>query len=201
MTKVPVKFCFKGNRDYVHGTDIYKKIIDILSKEYNLSIVSNFRLFIHRFAKNNCYMFLGKVDDNEPPQEYVANFSYKIDNTIFKGYIIEESEIIECRYPYDEEQITKLCCVDGKKVYLLEKSPNSFIETVVAMTKHLHYICYPTSAKWVFTRLDLTEILNKEGDYIHIDLIQNLNNLLTKAEITCNNKVVGKIYFSLVVEE
>lgn len=202
MKKVPLVFCFKGNRDYVHGTDMYKEIMKFLSQEFNLSSLSNFRLFIHRLAKRNCYLFLEEIDqDCKPSQEYIANFSFNSDNASFKGYIVEEDRGIECRYPYNEEELNKQLSVDGDKIQLLLDSPYSFIETIVAMTKHLHYTNYPSSGKWLFTRLDLAQIPYEEiTNGLCIELTKNFNNLLTKSKIVCGNTVIGNIYFSLVVK-
>ena len=119
----------------------------------------------------------------------------------FKGYIVEENRIIKCRRPYNEEDLYKLLYFDRNKIKLSQGSPFSFIETIVAMTKNLHYTNFPTRGKWLFTRLDLVQIPYKEiNNGLCIELIQNLNNSLTKSEITCDNALIGSIYFSLEVK-
>lgn len=202
MKRVHLDFSLKGNRSYVRGADMYKEIIKCLSQEFSLPSLSNFRLSMHKLTKRNCYLLLGETNQSlNAPQEYVANFSFNSGDTSFKGHIVEGDSIIECRYPYDEGELNKLMALDGNKINLLLGSPYSFIDTIVAMTKHLHYTTYPSSGEWLFTQLDLAQIPDKEiHDDLYIELTKNFNNLLTKSKITCSNTVIGNIYFSLVVK-
>jgi hypothetical protein len=201
MKKVPLDLCFKGNRDYVHGTDMYNEIKRLLSHEFNLSRLSDFRLAIHKQSRRNCSILL--VENNQShnsPNEYIANFTFNDRDTSYKGFIVEENSLIECRYYFNEDELIKLLTIEGNKIQLLKDSSFSFIETIVAMNKHIHYTSYSSRGKWLFTRLDLVQIPHEEiSNGLSIELIKNFNNFLTKSKITYRSHVIGNIYFSQVV--
>ena len=51
MKKQNLNFCFKGNRTYIHGTDIYNNLFDYIKNIK--SEISSIDLSFHGIANNN----------------------------------------------------------------------------------------------------------------------------------------------------
>jgi len=202
MKKVAFDFCFKGERNYVQGPDIYNQLIKCLVEKY-LHEPKCFKLSLHRLVRKNCLLVYGRENEElNEPENYCANLSFIDKDIFYKGYVIEDEKEIYCRYPYNEEAINKLLEMSSNKVCLLYKSPLSFIETIVAMNKKLHYEICSREGKWLFTKLELKKIPKENtGVGITIKLVKNFKNFMTKSKIYYREKELGYIYFSLVVKE
>jgi hypothetical protein len=102
------------------------------------------------------------------------------------------------RYEYDEARVVSLCSIVGDDITLTKKSPFTFIETLVAMNKHLHQRMFPEApGKWLFTRIDLT-VGCDDRENLALRLRHNMNYRLTKSDILVDGRKVGDLYFSLV---
>lgn len=190
-----LEFCFKGDREYVHGTDIYNKIVNILNTQIN----KNFDLSFHGIAKYNMY-----ISDIKPDNEKTLKFAFRyINNEKVKKtlYGIENTYKIECRYKYHENKIYDLSTLnlEAEKVELLVNSTFSFIENCVALNKYLLESLFPNAnGRWYFTRIQLNYVKFKDIYPLELKLKANFNFKLTKTEIFIANISVGYIYFSLV---
>jgi len=193
--KNSLKFCFKGNRTYVHGTDIFNKVTELLKNDIKDEKID---LSFHGIASTNLNLVPEK-----PKNEKLLKFAIKfIDKNENKNvlYGIENSKSIECKYEFEEEDICKLSNLDlqNQKVTLDNTSSYSFVENSVALNKYLLKSLFPyANGKWYFTRFQLNEI--PESLYpLKLELKANFNFKLTKTEILIDNKSVGFIYFSLI---
>lgn len=196
MIKENLEFCFKGTRTYVHGTDIYNKIIDFLKDKMKNK---NFDLSFHGITKTNINISEIKPE-NEELLKFVCKYINK-DNQKKVLYAIENHEFIDCRYEYLEEEICKLSNLNlsSQELILENESSYSFIENCVALNKHLLEQLFPNvNGKWYFTRLQISNIPNSEVYPLKLILKANFNFKLTKTEIFISNKSIGYIYFSLV---
>lgn len=73
-----LNFYFKGERKYIHGSDIFNKILSLYSKDTLL----NFKLVFHCIAKNQLIL-----SDEAPQDKNLINFIcefYKKISTIAK---------------------------------------------------------------------------------------------------------------------
>jgi len=189
-------FKYKGNRNYIHGTDIYNAIMDCIDNEN----IKNIRFSIHDFIwKNNCKIFL--YNDNEKlKKNFPVRCSMQVNRNALKVGLMEEDlfESKKLRYNYDEDQIIKLCNFDYERVYIEQESPYSFIETIVAMKKEMLSRLFPeTIGKWAFTQLHLTH--NFQGTKkLEIKIKAKLGFHLIKSDIAHENNKIGTIFFSLV---
>lgn len=193
-----LEFCFKGNRTYVHGTDIFNKLIEYLHDENK--VVLSLDLSFHGIANSSLML-----SDTKPDNENSLKFAFKymdINNNKQILYGSESNKTIDCRYEYDEDLICKASILDVKKqkIELCEDTNYSFIENIVALNKYLLENLFPDAkGKWYFTRLQLKEDINKNKiDAIRLEFKTNFNFKLTKTEIFIDNKALGFIYFSLV---
>lgn len=191
-----LKFCFKGKRTYVHGTDTYDKLIELLSDKF---LDGKFDLSFHGVAKKNIVLVTEKPKD-ENRLKFVCRCT-DLDGNKNILFGLENNVDIECRYEYPEEDIYALSTLDlkNKTAGLIKNSSYSFIENTVAMNKYLLENLFPKAdGKWYFTRLQLKSIPNDEQYPLKLELKANFNFKLTKTEIFINNKSIGFIYFSLV---
>lgn len=196
MKKYDLEFCFKGSRTYVHGTDIYNKIIEFIKDIKNNE---SFDLSFHGVAKTNL-----EVSEQKPDNEDILKLACKYTDMQKNKrvlYGVENSRKIECRYEYPEDNICKLANIDLEKeeVSLNEPSSYTFVENSVALNKYLLENLFPNiNGKWYFTRFQLKEIPNENVYPLKLVLKANFNFKLTKTEILIDGKLIGYIYFSLV---
>jgi hypothetical protein len=195
MKKYSLEFCFKGSRNYVHGTDIFNKVIKQLKNEM---LNKKIDLSFHGIARTNIDL-VNEKPDNEKLIKFAIKFINK-DNKKEVMYGIENGKKIECRYEYPEENIYNLSNLnlEKKEVVLNKDTSFSFIENIVALNKYLLVNLFSNAhGKWYFTRLQLKE--NIDSNYpLKLILKGSFNLKLTKTEIFVDNKSVGFIYFSLV---
>jgi hypothetical protein len=195
MKKYSLEFCFKGSRNYVHGTDIFNKVIKQLKNEM---LNKKIDLSFHGIARTNIDL-VNEKPENKELIKFAIKFINK-DNKKEVMYGIENGKKIECRYEYPEENIYNLSNLnlEKKEVVLNKDTSFSFIENIVALNKYLLVNLFSNAnGKWYFTRLQLKE--NIDSNYpLKLILKGSFNLKLTKTEIFVDNKSVGFIYFSLV---
>jgi len=189
---------FKGNRDYLHGTDMYNSIVEIAARQ-NTPIAGH-RLAIHAFARSQCELTM--FASGEPlatPAHLVADFSFDTAPGRVTGFLSETGAEVKIRYPYEEERIDALCKTSGGQIRIGGDSGYSPIEVIVTMTKHLHNSALTQpSGKWVFTKLELSRALRADdAKQTAIVLLHNFNNRLTKSQILSGDEAIGHVYFSL----
>ena len=195
MSKFNLEFSFKGDRTYVHGTDIYNKILFLI----NNSVNKNFDLAIHNKIITNI-----SLTEKKPIDEQKISFSCKYldkNNNKVVLYGVQNGISINCNYPYDEEKIINYSLVNTKEQSIILKldTAYTFMENTVALNKHLlQSIFKDKKGKWYFTRLQLIKIPKEKKYPIEILLQHNFNFKLTKSKIIMQNKLCGYIYFSLV---
>lgn len=151
MKQIDLEFSFRGNRNYVHGTDIYKKIM------YNLAILGYsewqyFELNVSKIAKQNMTCFL--TDKKQKIDGEVANFKLLKDQKYIYGSLIENSnKKISSRYPFDENDIYKHCIIDYEQKFITYKNvQNDFtaIDVIILITKFYLENAVDKSVKWFF---------------------------------------------------
>lgn len=204
MVIIPLNFKFKGNRNYIHGTDMYNLIIEQLIEKCFISFDSKFKISIHQFARNQCDLIFSKESDSSffIPENQIAEFEILHNEHKIIGYLTEVDRVIDCRIPFNEDIIENLSTIDNFTITMKDDISGfgySPIEITVLMAKKLHYNNYPLSeGKWIFVKLDLTRLFkNNDSDKIKINMIHNFKNQLTKSEIYVENFLIGYIYFSV----
>lgn len=193
MTKeFDLEFCFKGSRKYVHGTDIFTKIL-----EQHSNSIENIDIAFHGITVNNMAFYTDK-----PKDEVKVTFRCHNDSNKIKLFGIENNINITCQYEYIEEKIATNSSVDMSEKSIILNTPTeySFIEHIVAMNKALVEKLYTDiDGKWYFTRLQLHNNINM-SDITKLQLIlkSNFQFKLTKSAILIDDNEVGFIYFSLI---
>lgn len=194
-----IEFRYKGARDYIHGTDMFNEMIEVVEPT---AILRNLRLTIHDYVRTtSCQLYLteNKYALNEV-KDIAARCQLDIDGITHWLAISpdDRGNDVRARYSYDESEIVSLCSMIKDGINLNESSPHSFIETVVAMNKHMHKLLFPeVTGKWIFTRIDLPVYCDAR-ESLALKLRHNINYKLTKSDIEIDGEKVGDIFFSLV---
>ena len=189
--------CFKGDRQYITGADIYNlSILDLLTER--VRNFQNIDLSFHQLTTSNLVLSNGLEND----QKDIAFLRVKTETTEGSYFIVETGEQINCRIHFDEESIVKMSIFKSKENSItLEKFDNfSFIEKIVALNKSLLKRLYPEAkGKWYFVRIKLfgNRLEDLNPSLITIKLRKNLSFKITDSIVFADNKEVGSIYFSL----
>lgn len=199
LHNVNVNFQFKGERNYVHGTDIYENMLRTVHDhfgEYPSRITGSF----HRLLKNNgilCIYSDGEVIDNE--RAYVL-FTILVGEKTYHLAIFDAESQIGSSYEYDEDKVLNGCLIRDKTITIKVKSTYKYIEQLVAMTKKLHLAIYPEAeGKWLFTKIQINDAVAPSRYFdkiLSITAERNFQDKLTQSTIRINGKGIGFIYFS-----
>jgi hypothetical protein len=192
--------CFKGGRDYLHGTDVYDAIAALADAKCSGG-VSRVRLSIHRFFRHqpDLVWTWGELPRDRPAGA-VVDFSVAGDR-VMSGWFVEQDRPVDCRVPYDEDAIAACCEIEGDVITARAEPPGRPIEALVSMTKRLHLSRHPVAgtARWIFTRLDLRRLLcGQDPRGFRLRLVDNLHGRITRTEVLVGGEALGSIYFSLV---
>lgn len=198
MDRRHVVFKFKGNRNYLHGTDFF----NAMTAGYPATALQNIRFSVHGFVSEpDCQIY---VTDYEEEINAVADIrarcQFDVDNQtkwlVLTPGIAKKSP--KHRYEFDEEQILSCCSKNDNTISLCTQSPFSFIENIVAMSKHLHQYLFPeVQGQWLFTRIELTRGSDRR-DSIGLTLKHNMKYRLTKSDIIVDGQKIGDLFFSLL---
>lgn len=200
MKNVDLGVCFKGARQYVHGTDMLNKSVALLTQELGTSL-EQLDFVIHRMTDRNLCLNLDSAEDAvEFQASDVAELKFFVGGHAWVARLSEMHDTLVCRYPYDEDIVVTRCHlnVQERQIVLTDDAPYSKIETLVAMTKLLHQATFQdTAGNWVFCRWSspfwpLAQGLNG----VRIQLVQALGTRLTRSVVSLNGQTLGDIYFS-----
>jgi len=197
MDTSKVCFQYKGSRDYIHGTDMFNHFMSMFpGKE-----ISHIRFSVHDFVrdvsshvyKSTCKKDIDELSGVSTRCQLEAN-----GEPYWIGLKPVADDALEGRYEYDEDSLVQQCALDGEVLTLDGLSPYTFIETVVAMNKHLLQSLFPDAGgKWVFTRIDLPAHVQMTSK-LSVKFKHNMNFRLLKSDILVEGEKVGDLYFSLV---
>lgn len=188
MSTNELLFRFKGDRNYIHGSDIFDDLEQWLKKQGKYIQELSFRSFSD---KHLACVF------SEPADEIKAEgkaLDSEGKQTLF--WLIETSQPVVERYPFDEDAITSHAQITGKTIEASATDTYSVIEQVIALTKALNYSLTPDiDGKWVFGQLRLKETLPEEAQHFVIRQKTLLGGRFSTQEIKLDDRVVGDIRF------
>jgi hypothetical protein len=194
-----IPFKFKGNRDYVHGTDIFDNVLKnvrFFLKRYPTKINGSF----HRLLKSNGILRIYNHDEAVDRENLFSLFYILQENASFLITITSSDSAIASSYQYDEDDVLQNLVIDNGSVTMLAKSSYTYIEQIVAMTKKLHLTYYPNAKKnWLFTKIEINDLVNPSlypNHQLLIKAIKNFHYKLTQNAIFLDDNLVGNIWFS-----
>jgi hypothetical protein len=188
---------FKGERNYLHGTDMYNEILTWLKIEKHE--VEDIDFAFHFLAKRQLKAILFPLTESIIP---VAVCTFTSGGVRESVSLFETDHPVMERYPYKEDEIVSQKEIDltQKKGILRGEMTYSDIEVWVAMTKSLHQKVYAQlKGKWLFVRGRFPEYLShspaKERTIV---IAASFNDKLTRTEVFFDGVKSGEIYFSIV---
>jgi hypothetical protein len=198
-----IHFCFKGERDYVHGTDIFNKTMQAVASHDQGSQFDQVDMVIRGITRHHMDLYA----ETDAPADKAAKVTISLNagNERIGLVLMENDESIQCNYAYAEHEIISAAKLDkGKQqIELNNFSGHTLIEKIVALNKGLLHGLYPEApGKWYFTRIKISayKLFGLAGDDVklHLSLKQNLQFKLTNTIFYINDHFAGNIYFSLV---
>jgi hypothetical protein len=193
----PLQFCFKGDRDYIQGADIFNALVGI----YPAASLRNVHFTIHGFVRSShCNVY--EADSRDAVSELRdtrARASFDL-RGVTRWVALKEASAPglaeRCEYP--EDRVTSLCDIQHYCIALDSESPFTFIETVVAMNKYLHQKAFADAVgKWIFAGIDLEGGCDARQGLV-LKVGRDINYRLTRTEMTHNGNAIGSLFFSLV---
>ncbi len=184
------EFQFKGNREYVHGTDITNHFLTFFSEQKPTNIDIKF----HGIVKNNLLM------TNVKSEGVKADIRCFLDGEKQSFFLYEDSSSVTSRYEYDESLILAKSEIDlaAETIALTSSTGFTACENFVALNKELLTKLYPEElGKWYFTRLELPAAIS-DNSLLTVQLVKNFNFRLTKSTILIDGIPAGNVYFTLV---
>ena len=195
MNKIyPLNLSFKGNRQYIHSTDIIPALFGQISDIKNdISI---------QFHKISCHPLIAFYVDNrmlselKKSGELCALLSYNSEDHSSKLIIAitEVKWLTPQRKDYDEDQITYGYKIIDQEILQPVSLAGNFYERVVALYKELLNKVI-SNEFWVLVRIDLLSN-NINVNSISIRIHHNIGGELYKAHIDGDGSYLGSIYFA-----
>jgi hypothetical protein len=178
-------FYFKGDRNYIHSSNIFDYILSEKSSKSN----KNIDFSLSRSILNKWHL----VDEQLQNKKSNVIGQYKDDVSF--SYIIEDNEMVTERRLYDESKIVNRLKITGKEIQIPDGvSDFSFIEKVNAAFKALlkNSVFKDGLYVYLFVRITLKFI---PSDGFCIQYKRLISHKFCEGEILENRKTVGYIYF------
>ncbi len=201
MKVFELSFIFKGDRNYVQGTNIYTELIKLFRKE-NLGEIKSIRF--NKLLKTNAFLEIYSKNDTINKSEAYAEGNFTDingDRCCFSISPNLDSEIDD-RSDFDEDLIFSQIFVNEKSAFLKKLTGFTFIEEIIAITKYLNNtLCPVKSGKWVFTKLVSFESLPKErnvGNEIKIFQKQLIAKRFSKNQVYLGPNLIALLEFCVL---
>lgn len=183
---------YKGEREYLHGTDLYQAILAFFLKKEEGGYIK--KLAFRDFARNQCDISLHRTIEDK---KLICHGIWAMPNSQnIAFYVYESGRSVFDRYPYNEDDVCSGFQIEPNIIKNLYQSQYTLMENIIALTKLWHYRTFPlASGKWVFGQLSSTSKIFNEGKEIKILNKQNIPNKFTRNEVFIDNENVGEVRF------
>ncbi len=192
LTALP-EFRFKGNRTYIHGTDLFQGVCDFMgSRSAGYLKEMSFRLF----GDKQCAIQFSPPNSSEARVISQGRWHDTGAGSDVKFWVIEQGDPVENRYEFDEDALCAGASIDEDKIQHSCNPAFLLIENIVALTKLFHNSQLPLdSGKWVFGQIILQEPLPESCETIQIENYQNIKNRFSRNRVLLDGQQVGEIRF------
>jgi hypothetical protein len=201
MKPVKLVFQFKGERDYVHGTDMYNQMNVSLVRDFGMRDVHNLNFSIHRTTRSNLILSLVQGDEEQAEPMPVARMLFQNESRAWRLIATEDKSIVTSRQSYDEMPVQRAAIFnrDRSTLRVEERLGYSDIELWVSQNKRLLQLMFPEqTGQWWFVKGEFSSYTKTSSyGYSELRLLRNFNFRLTKSEITVDGISCGFIYFSM----
>jgi hypothetical protein len=197
-----IPFKFKGDRNYVQGADIFDGVLEVV-KDFFGEYPNLLKGAFYRLLSNTGIFHLYKEHDFIDQENIYAQFFLLVRRLNYKIIVSASGKNIHSSQEYNENEVLDGFNIKDKIVMMSVKQSFSYMEQIVAMTKRLHFEVYPdVSGKWLFSKIDLKDIINPLLFHNHLLVIEakkNFHNKLTQNAIFLDDKHLGYIFYSLKI--
>lgn len=195
----PLDLPFRGERAYLHGTDLYQAIVTALGSDLPVGPISiTFHSLLKQLPDLVCSSESLRHLREDPA--FRGELRFGQGDSVLHAALMESERPATSRKTCNENDVAACSVVDveAKSAKLEKPQIGSPIEQVVFLNKHLHLKLLPhLSPKWLFARLELNAPLPSEAPQtLEIVLKQVLGNRFTRSEILVEGERFGFISFS-----
>lgn len=186
---ISLELSYKGNRNYLHGTDIFNAVHGYLPGDAFIKCIAFRRLASWQLG------LARECPDNEAA--LVGDVVIRLDNgEEVHWYLVETSEDITNRHSFDEDALVQESTIDGNEIYKERNARYSLIEEVVALNKALcNHIAPLRNAKWLFGQLDLFGPWSDDVARVCLRQKALLGKSLVVCDLYLDGVAVGSIRF------
>ena len=191
MQDEPLKLRFKGDRRYVHGSDVFSSVDRVVREHDSDAFVA--QLAFRRVGRHDCELRWSKPS---PTDSLVAQGRVKTGGRMRPFWVVETAAAVGDRYEFEEDRLTSTAIIDGESIELPERTSYSTIEEVIALTKRLNYTLSPdVDGKWVFGELKLTSSFPDDYLVIRISRTKEVGGRFSVNRINIDGNPIGDIRF------
>ncbi|MBQ4891124.1 hypothetical protein A9267_05740 [Shewanella sp. UCD-FRSSP16_17] len=188
-------FEFKGNRNYLHGTDFYRFTLDYAAQHMPENTRLS-QLSFRKLARFQCELTTQRPDTGTVVA--TGKFSPSDGDTVPLWWV-EGNTLVEGRYEFDEDELVANAELTISPATIKMHKPvddYTCIEVLVALTKKMHNQIAPLSkGKWLFGQLNLTQNLPTEYQSAEIKLQSMLHGKFSVSEVWLDGVKLGQIRF------
>ena len=184
---------FKGERTYIHGTDLFQSVTQFLENgKVGYLKEMSFRLF----GDKQCAILFSAPESPDARIISQGLWHDSDSDSNVKFWVIEQGDSVSDRYEFDEDTLCSRADLDEEKIIRKYNLAFSMIENIVALTKFFHNTKLPlTNGKWVFGQIVMNERLPDISHHIEIKNYQNIKNRFSRNHIILDGRHIGEIRF------
>jgi|GEM_PF-1831090 len=195
----PLELPFRGERSYLHGTDLHQAIMGALGSDLPAGPVSiTFHSLLKQLPDLVCSTDSLRHLRDDPT--FRGELRFGSGESVLNAVLMESVRPAIERKVCNENDVAAAALVDeaAKSATLDEPQVGNLIEQIVFLNKHLHLKLLPhLSPKWLFAKLELSAPLATAAPrQIALVLKQVLGNRFTRSEILFDGQRFGSISFS-----
>jgi hypothetical protein len=198
MHEKRVEFKLKGQRNYVHGTDIFNSVMEYVIESHGNNQISDIAISFHAEVRTGLILEFCTQSSFTRPKDASVIFGYKYHGLHNWIVLRADGHVISNRNPYDEDVISNACVVNENASAITREMEPSFslIEVIVSMNKRLHHHLFPKVKKWLFVKAEFLEWRVDQPRLLQIQIVSNFNQKLTKSAVLLDGKHLGFLYFA-----
>jgi hypothetical protein len=190
---IELSLAFKGEREYIHGTDVINESIKQL-KDLNKNITVQFHEMLY-FPVVLVEIPFMELSNFKKLNDVSGSITYKTKHGDKKLLVLVQNneKKISDRYEHDESIIIEGYVINDKTISQNYKNHGSFIERVVSLYKKLLNTIV-SKEFWLFVRIDLS-YYPSDMQNISIKLTNIVGGRMFKASISSNGTCLGTLIF------
>jgi hypothetical protein len=189
----PLRLKFKGERNYMHGSDIYNSLTTAapaLTADASAYISG---ITFRRFARKDCAIVTVAPSSNDAIAEARLRVGDGREGSL---WVVELDVEAAGRYEFDEASIVDPAVIDKDCIGGPASARYSPVEVAIALTKELNYHKQPKPlGRWVFGQLALTRPFPTEYSAMRVCLRASVGTRFSTNELQIDGTSVGIMRF------